>query len=494
MFDPVLPNVNADFKGRQASQRQQKQQNVKNVESKESSKNETSKVSSKLKSKPVEYSSTKEHGNEKLSPTISKTKNVTVNKKAAQEKELDTSSLQRGASKSSKLGEDRRNSSSQLRTPDTRKQFSMIETGISTIAKHKQDKTKKVSSNKESDEECAPLTGKSQRDDVNKKTKKLFRIESSEEDLSSDYLQSGTCKKIENVSAQRGSRQQYEKKQYAVANSKSSETEIVQRNEENSSNESESGSCEENEKFSTPHKRIHHHGINQDIPAKSQLSSLSISSSSSQQRASVRGAYLINNKQAAYLCNSTKYSKSSSSALLSSVSQSIEKEMKTVNENGYPNQRLMVSKSFSKSGKSQQNSTKSAWKRLYRLPSSEEDSSDSRSETCELSEKSSPLHKQNQHHQAKQDITSVSQCSSSSKSRSSNHQCSMGDDQDLNNNELDGGKKHYQVDENNDSTASTDDLFSPANNTKKHTRNKSVGQFSILSQLIIIENYYFISL
>ena len=109
MFNLVLPNVNADFKGKQASQRQQKQQNVKNVKCKESSKNETSKVSSKLKSKHAEYSSTKEHGNEELSPTISKTKNVTVNKKAAQEKELDTSSLQRGASKSSKLGEDRRN-------------------------------------------------------------------------------------------------------------------------------------------------------------------------------------------------------------------------------------------------------------------------------------------------------------------------------------------------------------------------------------------------
>ena len=108
LFDP-LPNVNADFKGKQASQRQQKQQNVKNVKCKESSKNETSKVSSKLKSKPVEYSSTKEHGNEELSPTISKTKNLTVNKGAVKEKELNTSSLQRGASKSSKLGEDRRN-------------------------------------------------------------------------------------------------------------------------------------------------------------------------------------------------------------------------------------------------------------------------------------------------------------------------------------------------------------------------------------------------
>ena len=308
MFDPVLSN---DIKGRQKSHRQQKQQNVNNVECEESSKNKTS---SKLKSKPAEPSGTKEHGNKKLLPTISKTINVTVSKKAAHEKELGTSSVQHG---------------------DKKKRFSIIEAGISTIAKHNQEKPKKVLSEKESDEECAPLTGKSQREDVNKTTKRVHNIECSEEDFSSE---------------------------------------------------------------------------------DSQLSSSSLSQSSTQPKFK-----------------------------------------------------------------------KPQWKRLYMLSSSEEESSsDSKGDTCDFSEKTSLLPKQNKHHQAKQDITFKSQCSLS-KSWPSKQQYSMNDNPDLNNNILDDRKKHNE-EEDNDSTSSVD-LFSRATKIKKHIRKESVGMFSTLFQLILVDNY-----
>jgi hypothetical protein len=310
LFDPVLSN---DFKGRQISQRQQKQQNVTNVVCEESTKNDTSKVSSKMKSKPVESSSTEEHGNRKLLQTISKTKNETVNKKAGHEKELHTSSVQHG---------------------DKKKRFTINEAGISTIAKHKQEKPKKVLREKESDVECAPLTGKSEREDVNKTTKRVHNIES-EEDFSSE---------------------------------------------------------------------------------DSQLSSSSLPQSSTQPKLK-----------------------------------------------------------------------KPAWKRLYVLSSSEEESSsDSKGDTCDFSEKTSLLLKQNKHHQAKQDITFNSQCSLS-KSWSSKQQYSMNDNLDLNNNILDDRKKHNE-EEDNDSTSSVD-LFSRATKIKKHIRKESVGMFSTLFQLILVDNY-----